>query len=382
MSHWNGKYVIGLTGNIATGKSVVRRMLEHLGAFGIDADSLAHRTIDTGTPGFTHVVEAFGKEILDADGQVNRGRLGQIVFSDPQALQRLEAIVHPLVLRFIERIMNQARQPVVVIEAIKLIESGLYQKCDSLWVVDSEREVQIRRLIEKRSYTHEAALQRILAQPSQEIKIAHADLVIVNNDDFESTWQQLKKAWDTIVPSRWKEHFTKNVQHAITFKQTTPDQAEAIGGWINLHSASSEVSTEKLLDRFSEQGFLEITWDGDLCGIIGWKTDNFIASVSELYLDQNLNPENLLECLLEGLEEKACQNLCEVIVFSLSEGEGRFIESLEKCGYQMWSTGKLRKRAWQEFTAAQKISGRSWWKPLTSDALWVANEIFERNESA
>ena len=97
MSGWPGRYVIGLTGNIATGKSVVRRMLEHLGAFGIDADALAHRTFAPEAPGYQPLIQAFGPEILQPDGRVDRAKLGGVVFSDPQALVRLESIVHPLV---------------------------------------------------------------------------------------------------------------------------------------------------------------------------------------------------------------------------------------------------------------------------------------------
>ncbi len=382
MSHWNGKYVIGLTGNIATGKSVVRRMLEHLGAYGIDADSLAHRTIDTGTPGYARVVQAFGQEVLDADGQVNRNRLGKIVFADPGALQQLEKIVHPLVIELIEQIMRQARQPVIVIEAIKLIEFGLYKKCDALWVVDSEREVQIQRLIEKRSFTHEAALQRILAQPAQEIKIAHADLVVMNNDDFGATWRQVKKAWDSTIPTRWKEHFTATGNPSITLKQTTPEQAEAIADWINLHTSSGEIAPERFLERFAERTYLEISREGQTGGFVGWKTDNFIASVSELYLDQNPIPQNLLKCLLASLEETASQNQCEVIVFSLPEGEARITEALEQRGYSLRPIDSLEKRAWREAAAAQGILNIIWCKLLSDDTFLVTNELVERNGRA
>ena len=90
MSNWPGKIVIGLTGNIATGKSVVRKMLEHLGAYGIDADSLAHRAIAKGAPGYQPVIDTFGRWILDAQGQIDRAKLGKLVFSDPEALKSLE----------------------------------------------------------------------------------------------------------------------------------------------------------------------------------------------------------------------------------------------------------------------------------------------------
>src|SRR5512136_3097053 len=89
MSVWRGKFVIGLTGNIASGKSVVRRMLEHLGAYGIDADALSHRAIARGAPGYQSVVDIFGKWVLDAHGEIDRGKLGKLVFSDPAALKQL-----------------------------------------------------------------------------------------------------------------------------------------------------------------------------------------------------------------------------------------------------------------------------------------------------
>ena len=93
-TRWASKYVIGLTGNIATGKSVVRKMLEHLGAFGIDADALSHQAISKGGPGYQAVVELFGKWLLDADGQINRAKLGRIVFADPEGNQFCVADEH------------------------------------------------------------------------------------------------------------------------------------------------------------------------------------------------------------------------------------------------------------------------------------------------
>ena len=97
MSAAKKKFIIGLTGNIATGKSVVRKMLEHLGAYGIDADALSHRAISKGAPGYQPVVDEFGKYILDSEGSIDRGKLAKLVFSDTEALAKLEAIIHPFV---------------------------------------------------------------------------------------------------------------------------------------------------------------------------------------------------------------------------------------------------------------------------------------------
>ncbi len=128
MGAWPGKFVIGLTGNIATGKSVVRKMLEHLGAYGIDADALANRAIAKGSPAYQPVLETFGRWILGADEQIDRTKLGRLVFSDPDALQSLEAIVHPMVRQAIDILVRRAKHNIVVIEAIKLIEFWISRK--------------------------------------------------------------------------------------------------------------------------------------------------------------------------------------------------------------------------------------------------------------
>ncbi len=146
MSNSPGKYVIGLTGNIATGKSVVRRMLEHLGAYTVDADALSHRAIAREGPGYRLVVENFGKWILDPGGEINRNKLGDLVFRDPVALARLEGIIHPFVGQAVDILVRRAPQQIVVIEAIKLLEGTLKQGCDTIWVTFAPEEVQIERL--------------------------------------------------------------------------------------------------------------------------------------------------------------------------------------------------------------------------------------------
>jgi len=150
VSKWKYKYIIGLTVSIGTGKSVVRRMLEHLGAYGIDADALAHRAIAKGAPGYDAVLKTFGRFLLAPDGQIDRSRLGKIVFNDPEALAALEAIVHPLVVQAVDILIRRSPHKVVVIEAIKLLESNLSAMCDAIWVVYSPPEIQLDRLMQNR----------------------------------------------------------------------------------------------------------------------------------------------------------------------------------------------------------------------------------------
>ncbi len=187
------KYIIGLTGNIATGKSVVSEMLERLGAEAIDADALVHELMEKGTPVWQAVVREFGQDIQGTEGSINRKKLGSIVFANEAALRRLEALVHPAVIARTEELIESSPKPVVVIEAIKLIEAGMDRTCDALWVVTCNREQQLARLVEQRGLTEEEARQRIEAQPPQEAKLALADVVIDNSGSLDETWRQVRR---------------------------------------------------------------------------------------------------------------------------------------------------------------------------------------------
>jgi dephospho-CoA kinase len=195
------KYTIGLTGNIATGKSTVLRMLKRLGARAIDADALVHELMEKGTPVWQAVVQEFGQSILGSDGSINRKKLGSVVFADEAALRRLEAIVHPAVIARTQELIESSQEPVVVIEAIKLIEAGVDKTCDALWVVTCSKEQQLARLVKQRGLTEEEARQRIEAQPPQEAKLALADVVIDNSGSPDETWRQVEREWDRVVLS-------------------------------------------------------------------------------------------------------------------------------------------------------------------------------------
>jgi dephospho-CoA kinase len=193
-------YLIGLTGNIATGKSEVGRILADLGAKVIDADQVAHQVMKPQGPAFGAVVKAFGNGILDDHGAVDRAKLGRIVFRDPAALRRLEAAVHPATIAEVGRHIGEASERVVVVEAIKLIEAGMHRLYDELWVVTSPRALQIERLMENRNLSEEEAQVRVDAQPPQEEKIALADRVFVNDQDLSELEARVRAAWAEIQP--------------------------------------------------------------------------------------------------------------------------------------------------------------------------------------
>lgn len=191
--------VIGLTGNIGCGKSAVAGMLRRLGADFVDADTIVHELLAAGTPVTAQVVRRFGEAVLKPDGAVDRPALARIVFADPRALRDLERITHPAVRKVIDHRLATSTAPVVVIEAIKLLESGLHLLCDQVWVVTCPEETQVERLVASRGMLREDALRRIRAQPPQAEKVARADVVIDNGGDLEQTWQQVKAAWERLT---------------------------------------------------------------------------------------------------------------------------------------------------------------------------------------
>lgn len=191
-------YRLGLTGNIATGKSTVAQMLADLGAEHLDADHVAHAMLAPDGPAYAAVVAAFGAGILTAAGTIDRGKLGAIVFSDPDALRRLEALVHPPTLAEIERRIQASAAAIVVVEAIKLLESGLAADYNAIWVTTCPPETQIARLCATRNLSPAAAERRVAAQPPQAEKLARADVVIHTEGTLEATRLQVTRAWEDI----------------------------------------------------------------------------------------------------------------------------------------------------------------------------------------
>jgi dephospho-CoA kinase len=192
-------YIIGLTGNIGAGKSEVVRVLRELGADSIDADRLGHEVMAAGTPEWEQLVDRFGRDVVQADGSVDRRKLGALVFADPRALRDLEGILHPGVRARIRQRFASTEHPVIVVEAIKLLEGGLYLEVDAVWVVTASREVRARRLIETRGLTAAEAETRVDAQAPEAEKVARADVVIENSGDLAAMDEQVRAAWQAIA---------------------------------------------------------------------------------------------------------------------------------------------------------------------------------------
>ncbi|MCL5264166.1 MAG: dephospho-CoA kinase [Chloroflexi bacterium] len=197
--------VIGLTGNIACGKSLISKMLQELGARVIDADKVAHQLMAPHTETWKRIVAEFGEGILTPENNIDRVKLGSIVFTDSEALAKLENIIHPGVSDYVEQAIREGGAPAIVIEAIKLIEAGLHKRCDSVWVVTCRREQQIQRLMRDRHMSRQAALVRLRAQSAPKEKIKFADVVIDNSGTPEYVWEQVKREWERLFAKQAAE---------------------------------------------------------------------------------------------------------------------------------------------------------------------------------
>ncbi|MDQ3586458.1 MAG: dephospho-CoA kinase [Pyrinomonadaceae bacterium] len=190
---------VGLTGSIAVGKSFVSRTLAELGCYVMDADQTARAVVAPGTEGWRAVVAEFGAEILQADGTLDRAKLGGIVFADAEKRARLNALLHPLIRAAHEEWMNaierQDADAVAIIDAALMIESGSYRIFEKLIVVHCQPEIQLARLIKRDKLSSEEAARRIASQMPQEEKQRYADFLIDTSGGFAQTGQRTEEVY-------------------------------------------------------------------------------------------------------------------------------------------------------------------------------------------
>jgi dephospho-CoA kinase len=355
MKAWPGKYVIGLTGNIATGKSVVRKMLEHLGAYGIDADALAKRAIAQGAPGYKPVVNTFGNWILNSEQQIDRARLGRIVFSDSYALELLESIVHPLVREAVDVLVKRSNQMVIVIEAIKLLESPLRKNCDTIIVTYAPPEVQLARLMQKRDMDEADARQRIGAQSSQEEKMLAADLLIRNEGSFEDTWHRVLSAWKTMFPDTPPIQLEMKVaaDGTMAVGKARPHEADEIAEFVKKVNPKTRLRTrDDIMAAFGEKAFLMLKTGNRLSGIAGWQVENLVARIDDVHLDPRISLVGGMKVILSEVERSSRDLQCEVSLLFLPPNLARHHAVWKELGYELRTINSLGVKAWQE--AAQE----------------------------
>jgi dephospho-CoA kinase len=329
--------------------------------------------ISKGAPGYQPVLDTFGKWLLDKDEQINRAKLGQIVFADQEVLKRLEAIIHPYVRQAIDILVKRAKQKVIVVEAIKLLESPLRDQCDSVWVADAPQHVQVERLVRKRGLSQEEALQRVKAQAPQNEKLALADVIITNNGSYEDLWKQVNDAWKHAFPSHEEglptQVLTRPTAGALSLQRGKPRDAQKIAELITRLSKGRQTMThEQVMEAFGDKAFLLLRMDQDLAGIIGWQVENLVARMTDLFLDHRVAADQALPLMIQEVERASGDLQCEAaLIFPPIDLVG-FDSVWKQLGYERRSPDGLGVQAWEDAALESMPRGSAlFFKQLRTD---------------
>lgn len=197
--------IIGLTGNIGSGKSTVARCLKDLGAEVIDTDEISRAIVEPGKPALEKIVNAFGPKVLHKNGTLNRQALADIVFKDSEARQKLNSIMHPLIIQEVEEAISRYKNnrgpkaPALIIEAPLLFETGMEKLVDEVWLVTVDMPGQIQRIMKRNNIDEERARSRIASQMPQAEKIKKAHRLIDNSGSLEKTRIRVKELWENVI---------------------------------------------------------------------------------------------------------------------------------------------------------------------------------------
>ena len=341
---------------------MLQRMLANSGAFGIDADVIAHRMLYPGGPAYQIVIDKFGTQILTKNKEISNQKLGEIVFADSKRLDQLEEIVHPLVIDAIHRRVKASHSPVVVIEAIKLLESGLADFCDQIWVSHASFTTQLQRLVETRGMSEAQARARISLQPPQNEKCSQADVIIKTEGSYQETWQKTQRALnDTIELLKSDNNGHINIKkhgNLITVNNFSVSELEK--DWQSL-SGKNVSSLYKLLGM---KRVFPVTIEDKISAFVIWNSWNFTATL------ENVCPTTFFESsssiVYNTFEEHARSAQTEFILLSnnlLDSSNSKFSSfgltqsDPEDLTYPAWKTAAIK--------AATNDSKNVWLKVLT-----------------
>ncbi|MFO7540737.1 MAG: dephospho-CoA kinase [Chloroflexota bacterium] len=357
------KLIIGLTGNIATGKSAVLRLAAEKGALIIDADKLVHDLLNYDADMQSAIALAFGPEVRREDGRIDRRALGEIVFQDADALHDLEMMIHPAVRRTIFERVSQSEAAITMIEAIKLLEGDLATVCDQIWVTRCSPKRQMQRLVICRGLDQETARQRIEAQPPQSEKVAQADVVIETDGLMQGTETQFELAWsrlpdledvaaktltlpDTQIPfaDQAASQTAAAPVRPATSRPVTAGQGISPAPPLPLahrpenldirRARPSDIPSILLLMQQATDGAIKMKradllmalgersyfigqLDGDVKAVFGWNIENLVASVDQIYIYPPEETAVIGPVILEEIEVSADQHLGEIVVIFL-----------------------------------------------------------------
>ncbi len=351
-TRFSGKLIVGLTGNIATGKSAVMRLAAEHGALTIDADKVVHELEDHDAELQAAIAVAFGHEVRREDGRIDRRALGKIVFGDPQAMRDLEGIIHPAVQREAARRIHESESTIVFIEAIKLLEGALSKICHQIWVTRCSRQRQLDRLRICRGMDTETAVARIKAQPPQEEKVALADIVIDTDGLMIHTEKQFQMAWSRLpdpatavtkqlptlppqpkAPARKPQRAPEPAAAPAAPSPKPADRPDnlevrrarpsdvasmllliqkATGGAVQMKRA-------ELLMALSERGYFIGQIGAEVSAVVGWNIDSQVARIDQIFIHPPEAAATTGLAILEEVEKSANAHVCEIIIAFVAE---------------------------------------------------------------
>ncbi|MBK8988046.1 MAG: dephospho-CoA kinase [Chloroflexi bacterium] len=344
-----GKLIIGLTGNIASGKSAVMRLAAEQGALTIDADKIVHELMDHDPDIQAAIAVAFGSEVRREDGRINRRALGQIVFNDPAALQDLEAMLHPAVRVVVAERISASPSAIVFIEAIKLLEGDLAKACHQIWVTRCQRQRQLQRLMICRGLDAEGAATRIKAQPPQEEKVALADVVLDTDGLMTETESQFMLAWnrlpdpaaaapmtlligDTAAAARTRPRTTgpqslkellasahkpageRTWPDALQVRRAKPSDIPSV--LLLIQRATNGTVTMKradLLMSFSERSYFMGQIGAEVGVVMGWSIDAQVARIDQIFVLPAVDAWLTATAVLLEIEKSANAHIGELV---------------------------------------------------------------------
>lgn len=392
---WSNKLIIGLTGNIATGKSAVLTFAAEQGALVIDADKVAHAVMDHNQEVKNGIAEAFGKTVFNPDGSVNRPALGQVVFKDAAALEKLERIVHPHVRANIHQQIEQSPQTIVVIEAIKLLEGGLAEECNHIWVTTCSRFLQLQRLIIGRGLDEEHAFDRVLMQHPQADKVSRANVVINTQGTMVETHSQVMAAWHGLMfdaaqgtpvePKPEAIHVEPAVSAPpepkpepkveatapavvsseaepgkVVVRRARPSDIPSIMLLIN-KATNGKVKPKRaeILMSLSERGYLIGQNDIAITTVVGWYTDKGFAVIEQMYIHPESEVDVTGQAVLAEIGKTANELMCEAVFAYFTE------ETISDTAVQVLTNYKYEKvesaadwpRVWQAALKESRPAG-------------------------
>ncbi len=362
MGHWPDKYVIGLTGNLAMGKSLVRRMLEHLGAYSLDVGGLAYQAMAPGAPAYKPAIQTFGLWILDAERRIDRAKLDAVAFSHPEALRRREALTQPLISRALDTLIGRARHKIVVVEAIDLLEGHLADKVDAVWVVNATPENQIARLV-KGGLSEWEARKRIDLQNPQADKLSRAAVVIDNNGTPEQTWTTVQAAWNRLGASLGyaqapEQALTIAVEtpppagklaiKEVSIKRGMPRNAEEIAALLTRLTGTPHSRMDVMM-AFGQKSYMLAQADGQNIGIIGFQVENLVTRVDQILIRPDALIPPVVTGLIEAVEASSRELQSEIGFLFLPQSTPQaLLDMLTGLGYTPRTLEQIKVPAWRE----------------------------------